>query len=216
MPTKNGYTRPGYRACAKMVTQDATKALSIARQVKNMLNTELHIINTNDTDATVPNTATLVLLNGSSQGDSTAQHQGNQFRLKSVNLNYSLCIHASATDTLVRVMVILDRRPDGAVFTLAELLVDSTAGDNVISPYHHDYKRRFRVLYDRKHSLGSNNKGKALGKAYKALNNIQRFTGTGATISSIEAPSIYLVFLSDEATNTPTITYYSQVRFIDN
>ena len=80
-----------------------------------------------------------------------------------------------------------------------------------------DNKFRFNILANRVHKL-SNTTGTDLisGKIWKKLGTKIRYESTGNGILDLNSKSLAIVFISDEATNTPTLHMVSRLRYVDN
>ncbi len=208
--------RVNYRNCSSMVARDASKALTIALGLKKLVNVEIKSINTTATDQASANASIITAINLSAQGLDTEDRIGNSIKLQFIKLDYCIQIHASATDTAVRCMVILDRQAVQALPALALILQDATPSDNIVSPRHKDFKQRFTTLYDKVHIVSANGSGKRFGSMYKKILAKVRYDAAGGTIAALETNSLTFIHMTDEATNVPTITWASKVGFVDN
>ncbi len=212
---KNG--RPGYKRCAKMVYGDAQKALAMARYVKGLVNVEFKEINTQRNGASLSTTISITTPSILAQGDLKTQRGGNKVRFKSIHRKGFFSLHASATTSMVRLMIVLDKQCNGAVFSIADLLEDSTVGDSIVSPRDVDNMNRFVVLSDKTYKLADGGGNQLIQfNIYKRINLPIRYDGTGATVANMTSNALYLVSFSNEATNTPIITDFCRIRFIDN
>lgn len=93
------------------------------------------------------------------QGDGVVQRDGDKIRLKSLIMRYHIRNNETITDTasvlvwsqVARVLVV-QWLSDGTP-TLAEILQDSAAIQNLQSPYLFNPTEKFKVLYDKRHNL---------------------------------------------------------------
>lgn len=195
----------GYGDIAKKVVRDIA-------YLKSIVNVERkHLEYTASTTSST--TLQLVLVNGSIPGDSGETRDGQSIKLASLLLRYSVTIHASATATIHRVLVVLDTQPNAANFAAGDLL--DTAG-NVLSPLNVTYGSRFRVLRDIIIHVDSTNKIKTVQKFIKLSDHTKFNAGTAGTIADISSNALYVCHISSEATNVPTFDYFARTRFIDN
>ncbi len=213
---RNGKVRPTYKSCGKMVISDAKKALRLARHVKSMINVEFKFLDFNATAAGQPESVTLGQVSNIAQGDGGSARDGNQVKLTGIYLTYMWTISASATNTQVRVLLVLDKQTNGVIYAAGDLLHDTSINDNIVSPYNLDNKYRFRVLYDRVHHLSDNGNQSVSVKRYIKMNEKLRFDGTTADIANLTSSSITLVTMSSETTNVPLITRNVRLRYVDN
>ncbi len=193
----------------------AQKALQIALQVKKLINVEYNFIDTLQT-AVIPITPALQQLTNIVQGDTNITRNGSQIKLVSIMLNYFIAQHASAVTTVVRVMLIHDRQTNEAAFLAADVLQDITAGDAINSPRELDHLRRFSVLYSRVHLLQDSGTKLVKGGFRKKLQLKLRYDANAGTISDLTQSSLALMIMSNEGTNTPTITSFVRILFVDN
>lgn len=155
----------------------------------------------------------LQLLNGLTRGDTISTRDGRMVNNKSIQISWSAAMHGSATDTIVRCIVFLDKQANGAVATAAELLQDV----NIRGLRNLDNRRRFWIISDQIMNLDSQAHSRGIRKFYKQLNvkTIYDDSNNG-TIADIETNALYCFWISNEATNTPTVAAEARLRFIDN
>lgn len=214
MPKRNG--RPGYKSCGSMVYGDAKKALKVALKVKSMLNVEYNIIDTVTTVVASPIAPAIIQLTNVAQGDSNATRSGNQIKVTHIQLKYFFTMNASATQTCCRILLVLDKQTNGAIYTAGELFKNVTVNDNVNSPYHEDHRRRFKVLYDRVHDLSDNGNQIGRGRKFIKLQLPLRYESTNGDITDLSEKSLSLVHMSTESTNTPLLNAFTRVLYVDN
>lgn len=208
--------RPGYLKCGKMVVSDAAKALAMAKYLKTLVNVE---IKNHDSEATATarsTTPTIVNLTSIAQGDTTITRDGSQCKIIEIDLRYFVNQNASATNTQLRVILVVDKQTNQAIYTADDLLDESSAGDAIVSPFNLDNKRRFTILYDRVHTYSATGKTNSYHKYKKKCGYMIRYDAAAAAITSNTENSLSLFFVSSEATNTPTVTHFCRLRFVDN
>jgi len=157
-------------------------------------------------------TASLVLLNGMVIGNSGSTREGQSINLLYSWLQFDIICNTTSVGSVVRMMLVYDKQPNGAAFTAANLLVTNT---NLNSPFVIGYGHRFRVLWDRRYALS------AVGGNYQIIKRVFKKmflkttfnTGDAGTVADIATGSLYLFYISDEATNTPTLSYYHRLRY---
>ncbi len=194
----------------------ANKALYMAKKALSMLNVEFknHDV---PTAATIPDaTGTIQQLTNINQGDTTNTRDGAQVKLTSIFIRGNIKQNASATQTVVRLMLVLDKQTNQTIYTLADLLQDVTASDSVLSVNNLDNKHRFIVLWDRSFSLSDSGRQVIAFKFHKKLNLKIRYDNTGNGIADLTSYSLSLVRLSDEATNVPSLRSITRIRYVDN
>lgn len=147
---------------------------------------------------------------GIAQGDTDQTRDGNEIRLRSINLRYRIQQHASAPETYVRVVMI---RMKGTVSDAAPDWNDIYLEDKIVSQKDHRLSERFTVLYDKVHAMSSAGRTAIFQKYYKSCD--YKVKWNGAAAADHEHGSVFLYFMSNETTNTPSVTYSTQVSFED-
>ena len=209
--------RPGYKACGTMVLSDAQRALVKVSQLKSLLNVEYKHHNISSSSTAITDAGIITNVSSLNEGVISINWDGGQVKWTSFRFAYHLGISASAFRSMVRIMVVHDKQTNQAQFTLADLLFDATIVDAINSPYNINNASRFNVLYDKKHVLTDNGANQLISRLlHKKLNIKMRYDADAGTVADQSQDSISLVFISNEVTNDPTITFNYRARFIDN
>ncbi len=146
------------------------------------------------------------------QGDAYFERVGQHLDIKDIMLRMQFDCSNAATSTYCRVLVFrwwIDNAV--AAPSLAGLFEDT--GNSVWqSNYKHDI-REFTVLYDKAVALDpAGNQMKILNVLLR--NNLKTKVGYAAAANT-GTNHVYVLVMSDEATNVPTITYHAGVRYTD-
>lgn len=186
----------------------ASTALAVARGVASLINVEFKVHDLNSS-LNPSSTGGALLLTGIVQGDGPSNRDGNSVKTKSLEVKYYLKKHVDATQTSVRLLWVLD-----TVGTITDVPTATKVLESVdtISMRNLDYKNRFVILKDKVYSLGDHTM--AHGTYYKKFNMETSFTDT--TASSYSAGHLWLIYLSNEATNYPDLLIRHRLRFLDN
>lgn len=189
----------------------AVQALRIAQQVAALINVEFKKISQSLTTAasTTPTFQNLILM---AQGNGQHQRNGNQVKLKSVLIRVIATRNPSATSSVVRMILFVDKSSNGLTPTITDLLLTSS----VTSPLNSNNGKRFRVLADEFFSLSNGSAISNAIKIYRKLNITSEWETGGATVGDISNNQLWLVYLSDEATNTVSIAGTTNVSYVDN
>ncbi len=209
-------SHPGYRKCGAMVYSDARKALLMAKSIKSLMNVEFKNHDIAATTSAITITPVITQLTNIAQGDTTLTRDGSSVKFVSISFRYTLVQHASATSTFVRIMLVLDRQTNEAIYTDTDLLADVTVADAIVSPRNLDNGHRFRVLYDKVHAFSASGSVSQHGKFYKKLQLKVRYDAAAALITSLTQSSLSLFTVATEASSTPTITHRIRLRYVDN
>ena len=206
-----------YGKAAGQLAKDAMKGVQL---VKSLINTEFKNVDTNGNVTAIAG-GTLQLVNPTSMGSGQNNREGSSFRMKSVLTRFRITVNATAPGyQTCRCLLVLDQQPNGTVFGITDLLATNT----IDSPRNLDYRKRFKILYDKNFCVSAN-RPQIFDQIYqkfdsKVLSNqahVQCYaTSNLGTIADISTNALYMVFLSDQGVNGPTMDYYTRVRFLDN
>lgn len=195
----------------------ASTAIKVAR-IAEMVNAEKQYFDNNTALATRSPTpsGTIDLISGIPQGDDDGNRQGNSIKLNSMFVTIQGGMSASATQTFVRILLVLDKFNTGSAPSVGNIVgLSLTSGWSVIAPLNVDFTQRYRVLMDKRIALSQNGRQNFIMKKYlKFKNRHVHYTGPLATDTYNN--NIYMVLLSNETTNTPTIFYNCRVGYYDN
>lgn len=192
----------------------ALKALSIAKTIQGFVNTEIKKVDITYSVSPSASTGSICLINGIPQGDATDERNGNSVRSKYINIKGKVNLHASAANTSVRVMLVLDKEARLASMTTTQLLLPVTN----LGFRNTNNLTRFVVLKDFNMNVSSLERKEKYFSFYKKLSFRPRFEkdDAGGTIASIQNNALYIVLISDEATNAPTVAFQARYGYIDN
>ncbi len=220
MPYKKRYrkrtVRPTYMGCGKMVMSDAQKALAIARGVKALLNVEYKSHTVTAAALAITDSASATNLTLLVQGDTDITRDGSQVKFTSLRFGFTLKSNASATRTNVRIMLVHDKQTNQAQATATQVLQDSTPIDAIISAYNIDNVSRFNILYDKVFSLDPSYIPTLSRVVHKKLNLKVRYDANAGDVTDLTQDSIFLIMVSDQVTNDPTISHQIRLRYLDN
>lgn len=160
-----------------------------------------------------------VFLNGPAQGDNPTARNGNSIRSYSVDMEYFIQ-RGTNYNAPVRVCLVMDKQPDNAQVSVANILDDITAGDSIVAGLNPANQRRFWMLYSKVHILDTYHIT-IKGKYFKRLRFRVRFGGAGGGYNNCVNGGLWFFCLSttkDTTTtaNNPAITYRVKYKFIDN
>lgn len=183
-------------------------------RLKNFINVEFKTLNTLvQTNYTPDDSGTRASLNNISQGDTSSSRHGDCIHMKSINLKFHLIANAANTYQVVRMMLIIDKNPGGALPGWTDVLESA----NVHALRNPAFKHRFAYLFDKKFMLVNGSASHSrIWHYYKDLNCKVTYDGNAGTVADLYANSLTLFLISDQAANTPTVNVTSRLRFVDN
>lgn len=183
----------------------------LRKQVKRMMpKPEWKYADIITTGTTITTTATITNLIPLAQGSSDDDRQGDKVTWRSLFHRMSVTPNATAGVNFLRVMIIQDKQNNGTAPTAAQIFQTST---NYLSPLNDDFGKRFKVLFDRTYTVDTDANGAQVDKIYRKLRIVTEYAGAGSVVPNTNG--IYLVQLSDQATNGPTTSTYTRLRYID-
>lgn len=227
MPYKRGYkkrsyARPvkkssSYYTHGKNALELALKAIAVATATKKLLNVELKAFNITQIATDIPNgSGTIVQLTNIAQGDSAITRDGQQLKLVRQIFRAEIVMSASATNSMVTVMLVRDNSTNQAIYATSDIMGATTDILSVISPYNFNNQSRFKILKRWIFKLNSASNTSKIIQYFGSPNLVIRYDDNGNTIASLTKNSISLLFISDETTNVPTITFFNRFRYVDN
>lgn len=185
------------------------------KYLKSIVNVEFK---KHDSQATnTPSTSGVISsLAAIAQGDTDQTRSGNSILAKSLYLQYTIKQHASASETFCRLVVFMDKQQISDTAPSIGDILDSTFSSQYwLAPLNNEFGvGRFKVLADRRFAFSGNGKEAHIGKLYLKLKNHIRYNGS--TVSDIQKNGIYLLWVSSEATNTPSVEHVARLTFTDN
>lgn len=203
--------RRGKKPFKKFLTT-AEQALRVANGVRKLLNVEFKLFDHVETSTAVGNSGTLVSLNNMAQGDNSNNRGGLSVRNKTLQFKYYCEQHASATNTFVRIVLLIDKNPNGSLVSVSDIFSEN----RITGHLHNKHLQRFNILSEQLISLNASSTDGSIGKKFIRLENHTKYDESAEQNDNIERNQILLYMISNEATNTPTVHWSTRLRYIDN
>lgn len=182
---------------------------AVNRKINDVV--EYKYIDNSDTSVAMNTTASITLINGVAQGDSSTTRDGIRIVMKSLDARFHLQ-SADATN-ICRVLIIQDKQHNGSSPVIGDILQNTS---EPLSFLNKSNSKRFRTIYNGIFSVSNSSPATVQDVVHKDLNIITMFEGSGATASTIKTNALYLVLLSDSgAVSDPGLTYSIRIRFVD-
>lgn len=190
----------------------ASKAFTIAKGLKNVINSEKKTYDVEIINSTQGTTGSIVELTGMAQGDDYNGRDGRSILLKSLEVKGVMVRNTSSTSTIIRIILFKDNNADGSNPTALELLTtDSNNSLRNAAPHN---MKRFHIYVDKVYMLDAAKSNLAKFDFYKELNHHVKYASSAASTSNEGSLWCYLV--SNDGINSPSITLRSRVRYYDN
>lgn len=190
----------------------AKAAYQGVKYLKGLVNVEKKAVYANASD-TVSSSGVLNCLNLIAQGDAEENRSGDSIMMKMIHVNFKININASASHTNIRVMLFLFLQPQGATPTVTFPLQTTSN----ISCYNNDNAGLYTILYDKTFQVsitGNQEISKGFTRKFYQLH--ETFDGSTAAVGDIQRNALWLLAISDEGTNVPTMIWRSELLFVDN
>lgn len=218
------------RGDIETIVKKVPRVSTINKKIKRIqAKEELKFIDTYQSATSIPLAGVLQLLNGVAEGDDNNNREGREINLTSVQFRGQLLNNPlDITSAVIRMIIFYDLQANGAAPTVATLLDLTTITAAYLAPYHRDYQKRYKIVYDKTMTITPQTVNTTAGGVTTVVNSIDRtirkkrrlgrmvkYSGTGATITSIASNSLYVLFLSDNNTNQPSINMGYRVYYKD-
>ena len=189
----------------------AMKAYRGVRYIKGLVNSEKHhhdvaLGSSDPTTSGSSHNITAIAV-----GDTISTRTGNSILMKSIAWRYCLEINASATRTQVRILIVKDLQQGADTNPTMAQVLENVAVDSLLNIAS---LGRFTILKDETILLDNVNRSQVFRKGYYPMSHHVRYNGTAST--DIQKGGIYVMYMSNEATNFPTLDAEYRVSFYDN
>lgn len=199
-------------------------SMNIARQLYNLkrvINVEYKFFDVTGNGTTIPDgVGTIVQLSNIPQGDTDITRDGAQVKLMSIDFKAILTVNTSDanTGTACTVALIVDKQTNGAIYATGDLLASTANVLSIVSSNNLDNKYRFKVLKRWIVKMDNLANPKVILKYHHKFHNKMklRFESSTPSIADLNSRSLSLLFISNQATNVPQITFFNRLRYVDN
>lgn len=191
----------------------AGKAWTAAKYLKGLINVEFKKF---DVDSSTATSGAVVHFNGIAQGDSDQTRDGNSVLMKSLLVRGNIVTNGNATSTRCRVIFFIDKQQIGDTTPAQSDILDPDL-NQMVAPLNNQTVGRFTILSDKRYSLNLILAGASTSTEYSFFTRLQkhaRFNGSAAT--DIQKNGVYMLFVHDQPTHTPTLHYSSRLKYVDN
>lgn len=188
----------------------AGKAFQGVKYIKSMINAEKKKFDTGPTTVALSSAgASSDYFSSITAGDDVGNRNGNSILAKGIKFRATLTAHASAVTSYARIIILQDTEFTGSPPGITDILT----GMNMTSNLNVDTTGRFNILHDKIYQIGAIWPQRCIDH-YMKLNNHIKYTGVNA--GDRYKNQILMYAFSDQATNTPSLTYSARLYFYDN
>lgn len=203
---------------------NAAKALVVAKQayymskrLKRLVNVEFKKFDLDIGGLVTSTTGSVTHLTQIASGDTDQARDGNSVKCQSVWLKGHLARSASASTTIVRMIVFCDKQQGSDAAAGVTDVLDPSIGSGAevyMNPLNNETVGRFQILSDKTIRLDDATGTLKMFQTYFKYNRHVRWNGTAA--GDIQKNGLFLLLVSNESTNTPTINGNFRVTYTDN
>lgn len=186
----------------------ASKAWAGVKMLKGLINVEKKFFDTSNS-ASISNSGIIYPLSQIAVGDTYNTREGNSIKAVSDLIRLSANLNTSAEATYLRLLIFLDTENQGSNPGVTDVLESA----NYLSPLNHVNGARFTVLKDRMLVLDKTINARMFHEFMKCAFHV-RWSGSNGT--DTKENHMYLLLITDQATNTPVVSWNNRLRFIDN
>lgn len=194
------------------VANMARTAWSGVKYIRTLINSEVMKFDQGPGSTSISTTPqNLYDLTAIAQGDGIAQRTGQSILNNGFYINLAFTKHASATFSFIRVVLVQDRQQ---ISDTAPTYSDVFESNSTYAKVNPNTMGRFKIWYDKRVLLSTQ-------RDFKQINIYRKFKGihtryNGTASSDIQKNGFYLMLVSSEATNTPTVVSASRTYYHDN
>ena len=128
----------------------ASRALAIAvKNRRRLASAEWKFIEFKETQQDMIQAGIKHELTNIANGNNASSRVGNKIRLVMYEFSAFIQTNVLVNATFIRIQLIKDKNTNGAIFTTADLLTNTAAGDNIASTYNEANLKRFTVLINK-------------------------------------------------------------------
>lgn len=195
--------------------QLAVKAWRGVRRIKGLVNSEMLHSDVNYSAGTnITNSGFCTHITGLTQGDSASGRTGNSILLRSIYYRFKIEINSSvSSNTSILMMLVKDKQQISDSSPLPGDIISALRPEALMNL---DYVGRFKILKRKTFTLTPATGGypvKELVGYHKIYDHVRY---NGSTSSDVQKNGYYLLFLSSENTNYPTIQGTCRIGYHDN
>ncbi len=205
------------------------KAWNLAKHLATLINVEDKKFDVDGSGGTtITSTPTVVNLSNIAQGNDYNNRSGDSILGQAIEFRAIVVSNAAVAGNLIRVMVVVDRENHGADIVMGDVLQGGTSP--LIQPVLATSANRFEILYDELISAPTPGVGLATSGSsttylstfvvppalIRKWNKHIKYTSSAGADASNWENAIFLLAVSNQASNGPTLNYTFRLHFTDN
>lgn len=205
---RSSMSQPWYRR-KHSVMDMASAAWRGVKMLKGLVNVEKYLFDTTYSNTT-SNVGVITNVSAIAQGDGEGARTGNSILAKYLSLKGAITKNGSATTSIVRILVVKDLFNTGTAPTIADILQSVSTFD----PINQDTRDRYVILRDSKFIVATGTVTTRTFKYFIPINDHIKYTGSAATDEYKN--QLYVITITNEDTNLPTLNWIARLAYHDN
>lgn len=194
----------------------AKRTASGLNEIRKLINIEEKILEVVQGSTAFNTTGTIWSVSTVAQGTDYTERVGNSIKMQKIIVRWRVFKNGSATSSMVRVILFRDLDGYGTAPTTADVLQTVGGATAPLTPVDFLNRKRFAIIHDEMVDINSTGDS-SYSQTWSAPHEGHiLYLGTTAAAASNGKGSVYMLAVSDEATNTPTIAFSSRIVFTDD
>lgn len=189
----------------------AITAFNTANYLKTLINVERKYHSVTISQNPDNSTGAVTYLSGLTQGDTASNRDGNKVRVRSIQYHGRISINPSATQTNVRVLLCRLKDTNGTDASITDLFETPS----VYEFYKTNEIFNYKVLKDKTFTVNSD-KPNVVFRWFIKQNSHLQYSGNSNAVTDQQRNGYFLISISDQMTNTPTVGGRTRMQYIDN
>ncbi len=195
---------------------------SLSRRIAGLasfVDTSVHYIDAFANNESITSGGSIELCNGTARGTSHFNRLGNVERMKALFIRLNVSVPAGfAGPAFLRIMILLDKRPNGVAPTFGDVLLNDAVDAAIVSPLDLKSGNQFKILRNRIFSITEFDKGAQVMTFFKKMNLkvMHNTVDNDPAVTNIETNGLFLMMISDQGlpANQPIVTWQIRYRFV--
>jgi hypothetical protein len=186
-------------------------------EIRKLINIETKIAETISGSTAFSASGVIVPISQISQGTDYINNRiGNSIKLQKIEVRGRVYKNATATQSVMRVVMFRDLDGYGTTPLIGDVLQNVSGVSAPLTPFDFNNRQRFSILMDELLTLNSTGESSSVFQLDLTHEGHILYLGATAAAASDGKGSLYMLFISDEAVNTPTFNFYSRLYYTDD
>jgi len=194
----------------------AKRTASGLNEIRKLINVETKILDTSFASAAIDQTGTVQIISAVAQGLNYTDRIGDSIKLQHIRYSGYFQVSAAALSSALRVIIFRDLYQQGVAPTTAQVLQNVGAQDAINQPKNWLLRDRFSILYDEVFNFSNTGDSNFTCVVDIPHEGHVKYIGTTSAAASNGFGSVYVMYVSTEATNKPFAQHFARLTFTDD